>query len=146
MEKKRRKGNRLPEFDYGQSGAYFVTICTRDRRKILSQVAGSDARVILKPAGIVLERYIRNAPEVEKYVIMPDHVHMIVRLNGDGLSSKLSGIVRAIKALTTKEIGMSIFQRSYYDHVIRNQQDYNEIWEYIDNNPRKWEMTKNLDD
>ena len=117
MEEKRRKGNRLPEYDYGQSGAYFVTICTRDRRKILSQVVGNDARIILKPAGIALEGYIRNAPEVEKYVIMPDHVHMIVRLNGDGRSNKLSGIVRAIKALTTKEIGVSIFQRSYYDHV-----------------------------
>jgi len=49
-----------------------------------------------------------------------------------------SNIVRSIKVLLAKEIGQSIFQHSYYDHVIRNQRDYNEIWEYIEDNPRKW--------
>lgn len=49
----------------------------------------------------------------------------------------ISGIVRSIKTLTTKEVGKPIFQRSYYDHVIRNQKDYDEVWEYIENNPRK---------
>ena len=56
--------------------------------------------------------------------------------------SKISSIVRSIKILTTKEIGIPIFQRSYYDHVVRNQQDYNEIWEYIENNPKKRLITK----
>lgn len=58
--------------------------------------------------------------------------------------NKVASIVRSIKTLTTKEIGKSIFQRSYYDHVIRNQQDYNETWEYIDYNPRKWMITKQV--
>jgi len=53
-------------------------------------------------------------------------------------NKKIASIVRSIKTLTTKEIGMPISQRSYYDHVIRSQQDYDEIWEYIENNPRKW--------
>ena len=52
--------------------------------------------------------------------------------------NRVSNIVRSLKILVSKEIGESIFQRSYYDHVIRNQQDYNEVWEYIDNNPLKW--------
>jgi hypothetical protein len=56
--------------------------------------------------------------------------------------NRIATIVRSIKVLTTKDLGESIFQRSYYDHVIRNQQDYNEIWEYIDNNPRKWLLTQ----
>ena len=55
---------------------------------------------------------------------------------------RIASIVRSIKTLTTKEIGVPIFQRSYYDHVIRNQRDYDEIWEYIENNPRKWVLTK----
>ena len=54
--------------------------------------------------------------------------------------NKIASIVRSIKTLTTKEIGVSIFQRSYYDHVIRNQRDYDETWEYIENNPRKWAL------
>ena len=58
-------------------------------------------------------------------------------------NNRIASIVRSIKILTTKEIGVPIFQRSYYyDHVIRNQQDYDEIWEYIENNPRKWSIQK----
>ena len=54
--------------------------------------------------------------------------------------NRIASIVRSIKILTTKEIGTAIFQRSYYDHVIRNQRDYREIWEYIDQNPWKREL------
>ena len=57
-------------------------------------------------------------------------------------TKNISSIVRSIKTLTTKEIGKPIFQRSYYDHIVRNQQDYNEIWEYIENNPKKWILNK----
>ena len=55
--------------------------------------------------------------------------------------SRVASIVRSIKTLTTKEIGESIFQRSYYDHVIRDQADDNDIWEYIETNPQKWAET-----
>ena len=56
--------------------------------------------------------------------------------------NRVSNIVRSIKVLVAKEIGESIFQRSYYDHVIRNQRDYDEIWQYIENNPRKWRIER----
>ena len=77
---------------------------------------------------------------------MPDHIHMIVRIENGSMwastpTNKISNIVRSIKTLTTKEIGKPIFQRSYYDHIIRNQEDYNEVWEYIENNPQKWLLT-----
>ena len=159
-----RKPNRIENYDYSQQGAYFITICTQDRKRILSDIVGDDAHIVPKPYGEVVQRYIRNVPEIEKYVIMPDHIHMIIRLDDGSMrastptenneekgvgadahirpKNKISSIVRSIKILTTKEIGQSIFQRSYYDHVVRNQQDYNEIWEYIENNPRKWAMTK----
>lgn len=104
MELPNRKQNRLEDYDYSQNGAYFITICTRDRKKFLSQIVGDDAHICPK--------------------------------------NRIATIVRSIKVLTTKDLGESIFQRSYYDHVIRNQQDYNEIWEYIDNNPRKWLLTQ----
>ena len=149
MEQKNRKRNRLENFDYSQNGAYFITICTQDRKEILSEIVGDDAHIVPKPYGQIAEKYIRNVPEIEKYVIMPDHIHMIIRLDNGSMwastptdinanKNKIATIVRSIKTLTTKEIGDSIFQRSYYDHVIRNQQDYNEAWEYIENNPVKW--------
>ena len=133
----------MVDYDYGQNGAYFATICTQERKRLLSDIVGDDAHIVPKPYGQITEKYIRNAPEIEKYVLMPDHIHMLIRLdNGSRWAStptnRIATIVRSIKTLTTKEIGESIFQRSYYDHVIRNRQDYEEIWRYIDNNPRRW--------
>ena len=148
MDFPRRKKNRVRAYDYSQCGAYFVTICTQNRRPILSNIVGDDALIVPKPYGRIAEKYIRNAAEVEKYVIMPDHIHMLIRLEGQGTekqnpqASRVVSIVRSIKTLTTKEIGEPVFQRSYYDHVIRNQRDYDEIWEYIENNPRKWMLKK----
>ena len=150
MEHPERKPNRLSEYDYSTGGAYFVTICTQDRKKILSTIVGDDAHIVPTPYGEVVEKYIRNVPEIEKYVIMPDHIHMIVRLDNGSMwastptnpNKNVSNIVRSLKILTTKEIGCSIFQRSYYDHVIRNRQDYDETWQYIENNPRKWFLQK----
>ena len=156
MEHPTRKQNRLENYDYNQNGAYFITICTQGRKQILSDIVGDDAHIVPKPYGRIVEKYIRNAPEIEKYVIMPDHIHMIIRLEDGSMwastptresieadahirpKNKVASIVRSIKTLTTKEIGVPIFQRSYYDHVIRNQQDYDEIWEYMENNPAKW--------
>jgi REP element-mobilizing transposase RayT len=145
MELPERKQNRLCDYDYSQNGAYFVTICTQNRRKILSDIVGDDAHIVPKPYGRIAEKYIRNVPEIEKYAIMPDHIHILIRLDNGSMwastpTNKIASIVRSIKVLTTKEIGESIFQRSYYDHVIRNQYDYDEIWEYIENNPRKWAL------
>ena len=148
MEFAQRKPNRIEHYDYSQNGAYFITICTQDRKRILSDIVGDDAHIVPKPYGQIAEKYIRNAPEIEKYVIMPDHIHMIIRLDNGSMwastptSNRVASIVRSIKTLVTKEIGTSIFQRSYYDHVIRNQQDYDEIWGYIENNPRKWATTR----
>ena len=163
MELPNRKPNRICNYDYSQNGAYFVTVCTQNRKRILSDIVGDDAHIVPKPYGQIVEKYIRNAPEIEKYVVMPDHIHMIIRLdNGSMWAStptgidcgqsvgadshirprynRIASIVRSIKVLTTKEIGKSIFQRSYYDHVIRNPHDFDEVWEYIENNPRKWVM------
>lgn len=144
-----RKQNRLENFNYNQNGAYFVTICIKERKKLLSDISvGDDALIVPKEYGLILEKYIRNVPEIEKYIIMPDHFHMIIRIDNGTMrasstTNRIANIVRSIKTLTTKEIGKPIFQRSYYDHIIRNQDDHNEIWEYIENNPKKWMLTHN---
>ena len=158
MELSKRKPNRLCEYDYSTNGAYFVTICTQNRKKILSNIVG-DGSPVPKPIGTIAEMYIRKIPEkypsvtVDKFVIMPDHIHLLLRFNwnlGTGNPSPtLGNVIGWYKYQVTKQAntqldnsGERLFQRSYYDHVIRNQQDYNEIWEYIENNPRKWVIQK----
>ena len=158
MEFHERKPNRLSEYDYSTNGAYFVTICTQDRRKMLSNIVG-DGFPVPKPYGMIAEEFIRQIPvkypvvTVDRYVIMPDHIHMLLRFEWDygtgDPSPTLGTVVGWYKYQVTKRInlqtgnhGERIFQRSYYDHVIRNQQDYDEIWQYIENNPLKWLLTQ----
>ena len=144
-----RKRLRLPTYNYRQDGAYFVTICTKERRNSLSRVVGADAHIgphtALTEYGKSVERYIQTIPGIDKYVIMPNHIHMIVLLeNGNGSmwastpTKSLSDIIRSFKVLTSKAAGESLWQRSFYDHVIRNEQEYLRVWQYIDDNPAHW--------
>ena len=98
-----------------------------------------------------MEKHIlssNNIPnlKVDKYAIMPNHIYLLLKIeNSNGTSwapsptnNKISLAVSALKRFANKEIGHNVFQRSFYDHVIRDQNDYREIWEYIDNNPARW--------
>ncbi|MBE6784245.1 MAG: transposase [Ruminococcaceae bacterium] len=141
-----RKQTRLKEYDYSTPGAYFITLCTNGRKRILSEIiVGDDAhivpRVVLTEYGKTVEKYIKSIPGIDKYVIMPDHIHMIIIIDGSMWASTPTGIekrIKSFKTLVTKNIGFSIFQRSYFDHVIRNRQDYEETWKYIESNPYRW--------
>lgn len=158
MEFQERKANRIPEYDYSTIGAYFVTVCTQDRRKILSSIVG-DGSSVPKPIGRIAEEMIAQIPNkypsvtVDKYVIMPDHIHLLLRFDWDlgteNPSPTLGNVIGWYKYQVTKQVdlhinlnGSKLFQRSYYDHIIRNQKDYNEIWQYIENNPLKWVIEK----
>ena len=88
-------------------------------------------------------------PGIDHYVIMPNHIHMILRISAKSplegpmwssapTDSSIEKLVRTWKTLITKELGVSIWQRSYYDHVIRDEQDYMIRVQYIVNNPVKW--------
>ena len=148
-----RKNLRLPDFDYGQSGAYFITVCTDKRRNILSSVVGGDAHIApctkLTPIGQVVEKYLLSIPGLGAYVIMPNHVHMILHSSSSNIlegpmwasaptNNLIPSCIRSWKTLVTKELGYGIWQRSYYDHIIRNEDDYISILRYIQENPAKW--------
>jgi len=85
---------------------------------------------------------------VEKYVIMPNHIHMILCVNRgrtlcaptkrESQRSVVARVIKHMKEYVTKSIGYSIWQKGYHDHIIRNEADYLRIWEYIDTNPQKW--------
>ncbi len=133
-----RKRLRLSDYDYSKEGYYFITICTKGRNCVLSNIVfdtNNAAILQLRPYGEIAESYIKTIPGIDKYVIMPNHIHMIVRkTNGKSIVSD----IRSFKGLVTKRIGERIWQASYYDHIIRNEKDYQEKWRYIAENPARW--------
>ncbi len=153
MELQKRKFIRLKGYDYSSNGAYFVTICTQNRECLFGEIVGDDAHIvpniILSEIGMVVQRYINSIAGIEKYVIMPNHVHLIIFIsrNEDGTmwasspttTQSIPQLIKSFKTLVTKQIGYSIWQRSFHDHIIRNEKEYQKIWEYIDTNPQKWE-------
>ena len=144
-------------------GSYFLTICTHERRPVLSRIVEgippkNDPMDIpycteLLPWGIIADKYINQLSDfyeditVEHYVIMPNHIHLLVRISENGasgtppptrLNTRLSRFVSTFKRFCNKEYGRDIWQRNYYDHIIRNWEDYWSHKQYIDDNPRRW--------
>ena len=143
-----RKCPRLEGYDYSQENIVYATICVMNRRKLLGEVhapatAGEAPWMELSPAGKIVEKYTSTIPGIDKYAIMPNHVHLILALQDTGTSCpNVSRIIRQLKGVITKRLGKNIWQIHFYDHVIRNEQDYREIWQYIDNNPTKWSLDR----
>ena len=150
MDRPKRKPNRLPDFDYSTPGAYFITICTKDRRNLFwTDVGASIARPQLTRWGKITADSICDIPKhypavsVDHYVVMPNHIHILLQINTDAdgrpmVAPTISTVIQQLKGIVTKRIGQSVWQKLYHDHVIRGQQDYLKIWEYIDNNPAHW--------
>ena len=156
MDLPKRKPIRLPEYDYSSPGAYFVTVCTHDRRCILSDITVGEGlappAVELTPIGQCVQEQLLALPSrfplvhLDHFVIMPNHVHLLVSVADSGGASPsptLSDVVGAFKSLSTRlsrgNLGdLPLWQRSYHEHVIRNANDYREIWNYIDANPARW--------
>ena len=155
----KRKKNRLENYDYSSCGAYFITICTKDRKNIFwdknqPEFVGEDIilpsnSVLLSPYGKIAEKAIREIsqcyPHIEllQYVVMPNHIHMILFIpcdNGRMISSPTSILtaVGQMKRYVSKKIGESIWQKSFHDHIIRDKNDYEKISKYIYENPMRW--------
>lgn len=147
-----RKNVRLKEYEYN-NGYYFVTICVKNRKEILSKInvggaAFSAPQIELTNIGKIVEKYIQNYNlkfkdiRVDKYIIMPDHIHLIIKLNGSpkAATPTIPNIINSYKSLVTKELGYSIWQRNYYEHIIRNEKEYLKTIEYIYNNPIRWTL------
>lgn len=150
-----RKNTRLKNYDYSQNGYYFVTICIKDMQCLLwdNHVGAPIGRPELSNIGITVNTAIENIPNIynnvyiDNYIIMPNHIHMIIVLqdNGEGRpvgAPTISQIINQFKGFVTKQAGYSIWQKLFYDHVIRNEQEYQKIYEYIETNPLKWELDK----
>ena len=145
MELPKRKQLRLNNYDYSQCGRYFVTICTHNRERVFGCISAGEPfnapLMRLSPCGEIAHKCISAMPGIEKYVIMPNHIHMIISISDsspDSYRIRLSSLIRSFKTLVTKACGRSVWQRSYYDRIIRDDNEFLEIWKYIDGNPSKW--------
>ncbi len=154
-----RKRNRLADCGYDAPGAYFITICTAEKKRLLSEILAGEAltspAVALTALGELVQVRLLALPDrfpnlrLDKYVLMPNHVHILLTLTqaegsgGASPSPTVIDAVRAFKSITARLArpylsGSPLWQRSFYDHVVRNEADYREIWNYIDGNPSKW--------
>ena len=151
-----RKNIRLKNYDYSLGGHYFITICTKDKKCLLGSVNQNVGAIINRPResvklstyGKIVETAINEIPqhyekiEIDKYVIMPNHIHMILIITVTGgrliIAPTVSRIIKQLKSHITKQIGFPVFQRSFHDRIIRNEREYREIWQYIEYNPLNW--------
>jgi len=147
----KRKNIRLKDFDYSKNGYYFVTICTKDRKNLFWESVGADIiRPHLSEYGKIVNTAINAIAlhypnmKIDEYVIMPDHIHMILIIYNDGNgrmvsapTKPLSTVIGQMKRWVSKEIGFSVWQKSYYEHIIRDDADYMIKAEYIKNNIKK---------
>lgn len=162
----KRKQTRLKNYDYSSNGAYFVTVCTHDRQQLFGEIEKTPVGAALRgrpnnPHKMIekwifeIEKKFNNA-KTDYYVIMPDHVHFILFLSGDHAGSPLQRIMNWFKTITTNEyikgvkngiyssFEKKIWQRGYYEHIIRNENDLAEIRDYIKNNPKKQLIEKEI--
>ena len=162
MEYPIRKEHRLKNYDYSQCGAYFITICTKDRKyffwnnydilNVGAAFGGPYGKISLTEYGKIVKNELKKIPLIypdvvfiPKFVIMPNHIHLIIVLNtysenGPPKAAPTVGsIINKFKGTVSKKCGFHVWQKSFYDRVIRNEHEYNAFWKYIETNPMNWE-------
>lgn len=161
-----RRSIRLRDYDYTQAGAYFVTVCMQNRKCLLGEIA--DEQMRLNAAGKMIERTWQELPDhyvgvdLDAYCVMPNHLHGIAVLVGQGRGQAqgpaptadlltLPDVIHRYKPLTTKRYADGVkhfgwrpfpgrlWQRNYWERIIRNEQELQGIREYIHNNPARWQ-------
>ncbi len=176
MNYPQRKPLRLNNYDYSLNGCYFITICTHNKKSLFGKI--ENGNMVLNKNGLIAEENFKKIDllykniSVDTFVVMPNHVHAIIRISNDisgieaGIQKEdnknISGIIQSYKSAVTKEIrwpgesnqskynedefpnvlkntNEKIWQKSFYDHIIRSEEDYINIFEYIQLNPQRWE-------
>ena len=153
----------FPRNEFAESGKHGASLDIKKgglyARLFVIEIVGDGIydvpHIKLLPCGEIVDKYIQVMNErfegaaVEKYIIMPNHIHLIIDVeeeNGGGMSqapsptnATIPKFVSLLKRYCSHELGGNIFQRSYHDHIVRSEQDYLKIWTYIDSNHQKWE-------
>lgn len=153
-----RRSIRWADYDYRLSGLYFVTICAHERLCLFGDIVGNTVRLNAAGQAVAAEWVrsgeIRREIALDAFVVMPNHLHGIVAVDqsvhpagsAPGRRNRsLGSLINGFKAATTRRlnelrgtVGASVWQRNYYEHVVRNEGELNRIREYIALNPAKW--------
>ena len=157
-----RKDIRLKNYDYSHNGAYFVTICTHNRKylfwknydtyRVGAAFGGPHEKILLTEFGQIVKDELKKIPSIypdvvfiPKFVIMPNHIHLIIVINSyvEGGPPKaaptIGRIINKFKGAVSKKSGFRVWQKSFYDRIIRNNEEYKIYWQYIETNPANWE-------
>ena len=152
-----RKRIRLKGYNYNLPGYYFITICTRNKEKLLCEIVGTGLpdgpAVHYTEYGQVVFAQLEKMADfyddikIDKFVVMPNHVHLLLHVLeisdcrteiSAPSNAKTSRFIGTFKRFCNRNIGQNIWQGRSHDHIIRGEADYRKIWEYIDHNPAKW--------
>jgi len=154
----RNRTLRLQNYDYSQNGLYFITICTNSKEAHFAEIV--DSQLILNSAGkmiedIWLKLYDRfDFIKLHNYIVMPNHFHGIIEITDNTNSTHIGNVIGVFKSLTTNRyikgvhhnnwlsFEKRLWQKNYYEHIIRNEKSYLFISDYIATNPLKWEQDK----
>ncbi|MBS9783239.1 MAG: transposase [Pasteurella sp.] len=155
-----RKSIRLKHYDYHQNGLYFITICINEKKCLLGKII--DNNVILNDAGNMVKKWYQNIETKYEdiscldFIIMPNHIHFILHIDSqnDRAKDSIISIIQWFKIMTTNEyiknvkknnwqpFNQKLWQRSFYEHIIRNEESYQQIATYIEQNPYNWKKDK----
>lgn len=166
-----RKLQRLKNYNYSQNNAYFVTICTHNRMHLFGRI-DDEKLILINAGKLIYDKFSEISvfyPDiiVDKFIVMPNHLHVILLIQINKMTLRqggtaqgpfptmiLSEYIRRFKTLSTKlyidgvkngeypPFDKKIWQKSFHDHIIRNEEEYQKIWNYIDANPLKWQEDK----
>ena len=168
-----RRSVRLPRYDYSQPGFYFVTVCTRNRECLFGRLENGEmwlsdiGHVVAESWKWLVDRY--SYVTLDQWILMPNHLHGIIRIaddrrggsrtaptrysHGETKQKALGSLIGAFKTVSTKKInqmrnapGSTVWQRNYYEHVVRSESSLNEIRNYIMTNPTNWRSDKLFDE
>ena len=160
MDLRTRKKIRLSGYDYSASNAYFVTVCVTNKYALLWDLGNEPIQPEHPPlskVGKIVETAIQQISEhysnviVEKYCLMPDHIHLMVFLISDDnepmtSTPALSSVIGSMKRWATKQIGYSIWQKSFFDEIVLDDVGFHAICKYIDDNPKNYQEDRMITD
>ena len=162
-----RSSIRLKNYDYSQPGAYFVTICTQNRSCLFGEI--NEGELLLADPGRMIAMWWLElsskfpTASLDSYVVMPNHIHGIIctdnemdSITGQGAhaGAPLPTVIQWFKTMTTNAYIRGVksgsfppfegklWQRNYYEHVIRNERELKSIRLYISQNPAKWHLDR----
>ena len=140
-----RKRIRIKDYDYSKENIYFITICIKDRLELLGEIR--EEEIELTQEGRIVENNINKIEEIyynaiiHEYIIMPNHIHILLEIKNKK-ETTISKIIKHYKSNVSREITYSIWQKSFYEHIVRNEKEYLKIVEYIQNNIINWKNDK----